>query len=147
MNQKPITMLLAEDDFDDRYLISEALDESGVENQLYIVENGEDLLNYLKNRGKYTDKEKFPRPGLILLDLNMPLMDGREALAKIKQDPDLKTIPIVVLTTSQADDDVQETYGLGITGFITKPMTFTGLVDIMKSVGNYWFQSVTLPSQ
>lgn len=147
MNQKPITMLLAEDDFDDRYLISEALDESGVENQLYIVENGEDLLDYLKNRGKYNDKEKFPRPGLILLDLNMPLMDGREALAKIKQDPDLKTIPIVVLTTSQADDDVQETYGLGITGFITKPMTFSGLVEIMKSVGNYWFQSVTLPSQ
>jgi len=147
MSQKPITMLLAEDDFDDRYLISEALDESGVENQLYIVENGEDLINYLKNRGKYTDKEKYPRPGLILLDLNMPLMDGREALAKIKQDPDLKTIPIVVLTTSQAEDDIQETYGLGITGFITKPMTFSGLVDIMKSVGNYWFQSVTLPSQ
>ena len=147
MSQKPITMLLAEDDFDDRYLISEALDESGIENQLYIVENGEDLLDYLKNCGKYTDKEKFPRPGLILLDLNMPLMDGREALAKIKEDPDLKAIPIVVLTTSQADDDVQETYGLGITGFITKPMTFSGLVEIMKSVGNYWFQSVTLPSQ
>ena len=147
MNQKPITMLLAEDDYDDRYLISEALDESGIENQLYIVENGEDLLDYLKNRGKYTDKEKYPRPGLILLDLNMPLMDGREALAIIKKDPDLKMIPIVVLTTSQAEDDIQETYGLGITGFITKPMTFSGLVDIMKSVGNYWFQSVTLPSQ
>lgn len=147
MSKKPITMLLAEDDYDDRYLISEALDESGVENQLYIVENGEDLLDYLKNRGKYVDKEEYPRPGLILLDLNMPLMDGREALAKIKDDPDLKRIPIVVLTTSQAEDDIQETYGLGITGFITKPMTFSGLVDVMKSVGNYWFQSVTLPLQ
>ena len=146
MKQKPITMLLAEDDYDDRYLISEALDESGVDNQLYIVENGEDLIDYLKNRGKYTDKEEYPRPGLILLDLNMPLMDGREALAKIKSDPDLKMIPIVVLTTSQADEDIQETYGLGITGFITKPMTFSGLVEIMKSVGNYWFQSVTLPT-
>lgn len=147
MKQQPITMLLAEDDNDDRYLISEALDESGVENQLFIVENGEDLLDYLHNRGKYSSKEEFPRPGLILLDLNMPRMDGREALAKIKKDPDLKRIPIVVLTTSQAEDDIQETYDLGITGFITKPMTFSGLVDIMKSVGNYWFQSVTLPSQ
>ncbi len=146
MNQKPITMLLAEDDYDDRYLISEALDESGVENQLFIVENGEDLLDYLKNSGKYADQEKYPKPGLILLDLNMPLMDGREALSKIKNDPELKTIPIVVLTTSQAEEDIQETYGLGITGFITKPMTFSGLVDIMKSVGNYWFQSVTLPT-
>jgi CheY-like chemotaxis protein len=147
MSQKPITMLLAEDDYDDRYLISEALDESGVENQLYIVENGEDLLDYLKNRGKYADKKEFPRPGLILLDLNMPLMDGREALVKIKNDPDLKMIPIIVLTTSQSEDDIQETYDLGITGFITKPMTFSGLVDIMKSVGHYWLQSVTLPSQ
>lgn len=147
MNEKPITMLLAEDDFDDRYLISEALDESGVENQLFIVENGEDLIDYLKNRGKYDDREKYPRPGLILLDLNMPLMDGREALAEIKKDPELRRIPIVVLTTSQKEEDIQDTYEMGITGFITKPMTFSGLVDVMRSVGNYWFQSVTLPSQ
>jgi CheY-like chemotaxis protein len=147
MNEKAITMLLAEDDYDDRYLISEALDESGVENQLFIVENGEDLLDYLKNRGKYSDKEKYPRPGLILLDLNMPLMDGREALAEIKKDPDLRRIPIIVLTTSQKEEDIQDTYEMGITGFITKPMTFSGLVDVMRSVGNYWFQSVTLPSQ
>ena len=147
MIDKPITMLLAEDDHDDRYLISEALDESGVESQLFIVENGEDLLDYLKNRGKYTDTEKYPRPGVILLDLNMPLMDGREALAEIKKDPDLRRIPIVVLTTSQKEEDIQDTYEMGITGFITKPMTFSGLVDVMKSVGNYWLQSVTLPSQ
>jgi CheY-like chemotaxis protein len=100
----------------------------------------------LKNRGNYADKEKFPQPGVILLDLNMPLMDGREALAEIKGDPKLKRIPIIVLTTSQADEDINETYGLGITGFITKPMTFSELVKIMKSVGNYWFESVTLPS-
>jgi CheY-like chemotaxis protein len=147
MNDKPITMLLAEDDLDDRYLISEALDESGVENRLFIVENGEDLLDYLKNRGKYADTEKYPRPGLILLDLNMPLLDGREALAEIKRDPDLRRIPIVVLTTSQKEEDIQETYAMGITGFITKPMTFSELVEVMRSVGNYWLQSVTLPSQ
>ena len=146
MNQKNVTILLAEDDYDDRYLISEALDESGVDSLLYIVENGEELLNYLKGRGEYADRDMFPLPSLILLDLNMPLMDGREALAEIKKDAHLKRIPVIVLTTSQSEDDVEETYGLGITGFITKPMTFSGLVDVMKSVGNYWFESVTLPS-
>ena len=145
MNQKTVTILLAEDDYDDRYLIGEALDESGVESQLFIVENGEDLLNYLYGRGAYSDREKYPLPSLILLDLNMPLMDGREALGAIKKDPELRQIPIIVLTTSQAEEDIQDTYDLGITGFITKPMTFSGLVDVMKSVGNYWFQSVTLP--
>ena len=146
MKQKPFIMLLAEDDCDDRYLISEALDESGVDSQLYIVENGEELIDYLKHRGKFANKEEFPRPELILLDLNMPRMDGREALAQIKKDPDLQMIPVVVLTTSQADEDIPKTYGMGVTGFITKPMTFSGLVDILKAVGNYWFQSVTLPS-
>jgi len=147
MKEKHLTILLAEDDQDDRYLISEALDESGAESQLYFVETGEELLEYLRQQGKYSDREKYPRPGLILLDLNMPLMDGREALAEIKSDSELKSIPIVVLTTSQADEDVNDTYALGITGFITKPMTFRGLVDIMRSVGNYWLESVTLPSK
>ena len=145
MNQEPVIILLAEDDQDDCYLISEALDESGVENRLLMVENGEELIDYLYHRGKYTDQKEFPRPELILLDLNMPLKDGREALEEIKNDLDLKRIPIVVLTTSQAEEDILATYDLGITGFITKPMTFTGLVDIMKSIGNYWFQSVILP--
>ena len=145
MRENPITILLAEDDHDDRYLIGEALDESGFDNQLFIVSNGEELLDYLKNRGAYADKEKYPRPGVILFDLNMPLMDGREALTEIKKEPELKKIPIIVLTTSKADEDINETYGLGITGFITKPMAFSELVEIMKSVGNYWFESVTLP--
>jgi CheY-like chemotaxis protein len=145
MNQEPVIILLAEDDHDDCYLISEALDESGVENRLLMVENGEELLDYLYHRGKFTDQKEWPRPELILLDLNMPLKDGREALEEIKKDLDLKRIPIVVLTTSQAEEDILATYDLGITGFITKPMTFTGLVEIMKSIGNYWFQSVTLP--
>ena len=144
MSNKPITILLAEDDQDDCYLVSEALDESGVETNLFIVKNGDELLDYLKRRGEYADEEKSPRPGLVLLDLNMPLKDGREALKEIKEDPDLKRIPIVVLTTSKAEEDVLSTYDVGITSFITKPMTFSGLVDIMKSLGDYW-QSVTLP--
>ena len=147
MNEKPITILLAEDDHDDRYLISEALDESGFENQLFIVENGEELLDFLKNQGKYEDIAQYPRPDVILLDLNMPLMDGREALAEIKKDPDFRRIPIIVLTTSRADEDINETYELGITGFITKPMTFADLVEVMKTIARYWFESVTLPSK
>ena len=147
MTQTPITILLAEDDSDDRYLISEALDESDVESQLYIVENGEELLDYLRHQGKFADTNKYPRPELILLDLNMPLMDGREALAQIKKDPDLNKIPVIVLTTSQAGEDIQKTYGLGITGFISKPMSFSGLVEIMQSIGDYWCRSVTLPSR
>jgi CheY-like chemotaxis protein len=145
MRENPVTILLAEDDHDDRYLIGEALDESGFDNRLFIVSNGEELLDYLKNRGAYANKAKYPRPGVILLDLKMPLMDGREALTAIKKDPDLKSIPIIVLTTSKADEDINETYRLGITGFITKPMAFSELVNVMKSVGNYWFEAVTLP--
>ena len=87
------------------------------------------------------------KPHMLLLDINMPLKSGKKALAEIKKDPDLRRIPIVVLTTSQKEEDIQDTYEMGITGFITKPMTFSGLVDVMKSVGNYWLQSVTLPSQ
>jgi CheY-like chemotaxis protein len=147
MKNGPLTILLAEDDEDDRYLISEALDESGSENQLFVVENGELLLDYLKSRGRYSDKSEYPRPEVILLDLNMPLMDGREALAEIKEDPELKRIPIIVLTTSQADKDINATYDLGITGFITKPMDFEDLVSIMRSLGNYWFKSVRLPTK
>ena len=147
METNELKVLLAEDDHDDRYLIGEAFEESGYDNQLFIVSNGEELLDYLKNRGKFTDIGKYPRPSVILLDLNMPLMDGREALAEIKKDPELKRIPIIVLTTSKADEDINETYELGITGFITKPMKFSELVGIMKSVGNYWFESVTLPSR
>ena len=147
MHRKLFTILLAEDDQDDRFLIGKALDESGSQNQLFIVENGEFLLDFLKNRGRYADKQKYPRPDVIMLDLNMPLMDGREALAEIKKDPELKRIPIIALTTSKSDEDINTTYDLGVTGFITKPMDFRELVGIMESFGNYWFQSVTLPSK
>ncbi len=146
MSPRSITMLLAEDNCNNRKLIRGALDESDIEKQLYVVENGANLLDYLKNRGKYTDKEEYPRPGLILLDLNMPLMDGREALVQIKNDPDLNNIPIIVFTPSTVEEVNYETYKLGIVGFITKPMDCDGLVKILKLLGNYLSNAEILPA-
>lgn len=141
---KPITILLADDDADDRMLAREALDESRLANDLRFVEDGEQLLDYLYRRGRY-QTEAAPRPGLILLDLNMPRKDGREALREIKADPNLRCIPIVVLTTSKAEEDIYRTYDLGVNSFITKPVTFEGLVQVMKVLGRYWFEIVELP--
>lgn len=140
-----LPILLAEDDPDDRYLIGEALDESRVRGKLYIVEDGDELLDYLYRRGKYSDAEEWPRPGLILLDLNMPRKDGREVLEEIKSDPELRTIPVVVLTTSQAKEDIIRSYNSGVSGFITKPVTFNGLLEVMQSIKEYWLNTVKLP--
>ena len=142
---RPITILMAEDDPDDRLLTQEALDESRLVNDLHFVEDGIELLDYLHQRGAYAVPQSAPRPGLILLDLNMPRMDGREALAEIKSDPDLRRIPIVVLTTSKAEEDILKTYNLGVGGFVTKPVSFEGLVEVIKAIGKYWFQIVELP--
>ena len=146
-NVRPITILLADDDADDRVLTKEALSESRLANDLRFVEDGEDLLDYLRRRGKYASAESSPRPGLILLDLNMPRKDGREALREIKGDPNLRSIPIVVLTTSKAEEDIYRTYDLGVNSFITKPVTFDGLVAVMRGLGRYWFEIVELPPQ
>ncbi len=144
---RPISILMADDDPDDRLLAQEALMESQLPNDLYFVEDGEELLDYLNRRGKYTESKKSPRPGLILLDLNMPRKDGREALKEIKADPDLRLIPIVVLTTSEAEEDIYSTYDLGVSSYISKPVTFEALVDFMKALGKYWFEFVELPSE
>lgn len=135
-------ILMADDDADDRILTKEALEESRVLNELRFVEDGEELMDYLKRRGKYTDA---PRPGLILLDLNMPRKDGREALKEIKADPDLRRIPVVVMTTSKAEEDIFRSYDLGASSFITKPVTFDRLVELMKALGRYWVEFVELP--
>lgn len=140
-----VIILIADDDAEDRLLVKEAMDESRVANHMEFVEDGEELLDYLHNRGKYTDKNKYPAPGLILLDLNMPRKDGREAMKEIKADPHLRVIPIVVLTTSKAEEDILRTYDLGVNSFITKPVTFSALVDIMQTLGKYWFEIVELP--
>ena len=147
MNEQPITVLLAEDDPEDIYLIGEALEEVAIPNQLKIVQDGEELLDYLHQRGDYADPITAPRPGLILLDLNMPRKDGREALSQIKTDPDLRRIPIVVLTTSQAEEDIYNTYNLGVSGYISKPVSFSGLLDVIKSLGTYWLETVKLPPE
>jgi len=138
-------ILIADDDAEDRMLLKEALEETRLKNALQFVENGEELIDYLHNRGKFTDKDKYPLPGLILLDLNMPKKDGREALKEIKEDPHLRLIPVVILTTSKAEEDILKTYDLGVSSFITKPVTFASLVDMMKTLSTYWFELVQLP--
>ena len=144
---KPITILIADDDDDDRILARDALTESRLANDLRFVCDGEELIQYLRREGKYADVQASPRPGLILLDLNMPKMDGREALREIKADPDLRSIPVVVLTTSKAEEDIYKTYDLGVNSFISKPVTFEGLVAIMHGLRRYWFEIVELPPQ
>jgi CheY-like chemotaxis protein len=141
----PITILMAEDDPDDRMLTNDALQESRLANTLLFVEDGEELMDYLYRRGRYRNPKVSPRPGLILLDLNMPRKDGREALKEIKGDPRLRQIPVVVLTTSKEEEDVVRTYDLGANSFVSKPVTFEALVKIMKTIGQYWLQIVELP--
>jgi CheY-like chemotaxis protein len=143
----PITILMADDDPDDRTLTQEALEEGRLINDIRFVEHGEELLEYLRTQGKYAPPAEAPRPGLILLDLNMPRKDGRTVLKEIKSDPALRTIPVVVLTTSKADEDVYRSYDLGVNSYIVKPVTFEALVDILQTLGKYWFEIVELPPE
>jgi CheY-like chemotaxis protein len=148
MNPTPKSnvILLADDDPDDRLLVQDAAKECGWDGELRYVENGEELLDYLWRRGKYQDPESAPRPGLILLDLNMPRKDGREALREIKAEAGLRQLPVVVLTTSKADTDIASLYELGASSFISKPVHFEGLVNVIRALGHYWFRIVELPA-
>ena len=141
----PVPILMADDDDDDRLLARDAFTESSLNNPLFFVEDGEELLDYLYHRGRYTRKEQFPLPGLILLDLNMPRKDGREALKEIKSDPNLQRIPIVILTTSKQQEDIIRSYSLGVSSFISKPVTFEKLVEVIQCIGQYWLEIVALP--
>ena len=143
----PFIILMADDDADDRLLAKDALAECKITGDLRFVENGEELIEYLHRRGKYLQADSAPRPGLILLDLNMPKKDGREALKEIKVDPELRTIPVVILTTSRADTDIGRIYDLGANSFIAKPVSFDSLVDVMKTLCRYWFDIVELPAK
>lgn len=138
-------ILVAEDDEEDRMLLSDAMEEGKLANKLRFVVDGEELLNYLLGRKAYADRELYPLPGLILLDLNLPKIDGREALKLIKADATLKRIPVIILTTSKAEEDIIRTYDLGVNSFITKPVTFDGLVDVTQTLSHYWFEIVALP--
>lgn len=144
LKEKPITILMADDDEDDFLLAKRALKQSKLLNDLIRVEDGEELMDYLMARGDYANKPT-PRPGVILLDLNMPRKDGREALKEIKSHPDLRDIPVVVFTTSKAEEDVYRSYQLGVNSFITKPVTFESLITTMGALGKYWFEIVELP--
>ena len=143
--RRSIPILMAEDDEDDRLLAQDAFDERCLANPLFFVNDGEELLDYLYHRGRYVAAAQFPLPGLILLDLNMPKKDGREALQEIKADASLKHIPIIVLTTSHEQEDVLRSYSLGVSSFITKPVTFEQLVEVIQCIGHYWFEIVALP--
>ncbi len=142
---KPITILMADDDPDDRQLTREAFEENHLANDLRFVEDGEELLDYLNRRGKYAAPGAAPVPGLILLDLNMPRKDGREALQEIKADPRLRNIRVVILTTSKAEEDVVRSYDLSAASYITKPVTFERLVEVVRALGKYWLEIVELP--
>ena len=144
---KPVTFLMADDDPDDRLLIKEAFEESLVSNSIYFVEDGVELMDYLRHQDKFSDPHTAPMPDLILLDLNMPRKDGREALAEIKSDPNLRYIPVVVLTTSKAEEDIIRSYDIGAASYITKPVTFDGLVNAIRGLGQYWVQIVRLPGR
>jgi CheY-like chemotaxis protein len=141
-----VTILLADDDEEDRSMTISALRERRVANDIRCVADGEELADYLFHRGRYANPDDAPTPGLILLDLNMPKKDGREVLAEIKADASLRSIPVVVLTTSKAEEDVTRTYDLGVNSFITKPVTFEGLVRAMEAFSRYWLEIVELPN-
>jgi CheY-like chemotaxis protein len=142
---KTPVILIADDDSDDRLLAREALEESGLAGDLRFVEDGAELMDYLRHRNKFSAPAASPQPGLILLDLNMPRKDGREALKEIRADLELRKIPVVILTTSHADTDIARSYELGANSFITKPTAFDALVKVMKAIGGYWFEVVVLP--
>jgi CheY-like chemotaxis protein len=144
--RRPMTILMADDDQDDRELTQDALKGTSLTNEVRFAVDGQDLMDYLRRAGCYADPlVDAPRPGIILLDLNMPKKDGREALAEIKSDEALRQIPVVVLTTSNDEADIFRTYDLGVNSFITKPVTFAGLVKVMRTWTRYWFEIVDLP--
>lgn len=142
---KRITILIADDDEDDRLMTREAFEEVKILNQLIFVKDGVELMDYLYRRGNFGDDGHYPRPGLILLDLNMPRMDGRDALRTIKNDEKLRSMPVIVFTTSKAEEDIVRSYNLGVNCFITKPVTYAGLVKVVTQLNSFWFELVELP--
>jgi CheY-like chemotaxis protein len=142
----PVVILMADDDQDDRQMTAEAFQECRLFNPLQFVVDGEELMDYLKRRGRFGDESAYPMPGLILLDLNMPRKDGREALREIKADPVLSDIPVIVLSTSKAEEDVAMSYRDGANSFITKPVSFSALLEVVQTLGKYWLQIVDLPA-
>jgi CheY-like chemotaxis protein len=148
MNQdtQPLVILMADDDEDDQKLAQDAMQRVCTDVTLHFVDDGVELMDYLRHRGRY-EQNDGTRPRLILLDLNMPMKDGREALAEIKSDDDLRQIPVIVLTTSEASEDVRMTYELGANAFISKPTSFSELIRLMSTICTYWLHVVRLPKE
>lgn len=144
-NSSHIPILMAEDDEDDVLFATRAFKQAKLLNPLYIVENGQELIDYLLGHEVYKDRSKYPLPGLILLDLNMPIKNGFEALTEIKETESIKHIPIVVLTSSPADLDILKSYRGGVSGYIKKPISIDQLIGVLQSLGKYWFEIVELP--
>lgn len=145
LREKKVTILLVEDDPGDRRLTIRALARGKLRNEIHIAEDGEEALNYLFRRGKYSDPASSPRPDLVLLDLNLPKIDGRDVLAEIRACPELRHLLVVVLTTSKQEEDILKTYDLGVNSYITKPVTFDRFVEVVQVLQDYWFQVVLLP--
>ncbi len=145
--KRPVIILMADDDRDDCLLVEDAFKEAGFPCEIRFVGDGMELMDYLKHQDKYSDTRLSPRPALVLLDLNMPRKDGREALAEIKSDPDLRMIPIVVLTTSREPSDIAFCYAAGAAAFIVKPQSFDDLIEVVELLGNYWLKMVELPHE
>jgi two-component system response regulator len=143
---QPAVILLADDDDDDIFLIRDSFKQATLSAELHTVEDGMELMDYLKRRGAYADPASAPRPCIILLDLNMPRKDGRQALKEIKEDRELKSIPVIVLTTSGTDQDVLGSYGDGAASFITKPVSFQAMCEVMAKLVEYWLRVVSLPA-
>ena len=145
MKSNMLSIHMCDDDLDDQLLVSDALLEAKLGNPIDFTNNGLELLQYLRREGEFSRLQGEPLPGLILLDLNMPIMDGREVLIELKRDPVLKAIHVVILTTSKAEEDIAKTYNMGVNSFIIKPVSFDSLVQTNKSMTNYWFHIVSLP--
>lgn len=145
MNKRPLNIMIAENDEDDRALVRFAFAECKLSNTVHFVEDGEQLLDYLYHRGPYQDTVNLPRPDLILLDLGMPRVNGHEALKEIKSDPVLRSIPVVIFTTSKSTRDINSTYSMGANSFIIKPVTFDGLIQVMNVLAEYWAEVTELP--
>jgi two-component system response regulator len=145
INGRPAIILLAEDDPGDQELTRRALEEGAIHNELHIVTDGEAALDYLFRRGKYQNPATSPRPDLLLLDLNMPKVDGRQVLQRVRADTNLRRLAVVVLTTSQHEEDIIRTYELGANSYITKPMELRQFMQVIQALETYWFQIVVLP--
>jgi CheY-like chemotaxis protein len=144
---RPALILLVEDDPEDQELTRRALRASKLRNRLVAVNDGEEALDYLYRRGPYADPYASPRPDLILLDLNMPKVDGRAVLERVKQDPELRRIPVVVLTTSSQEEDILRSYDLGVNSYVTKPVRMEGFIKAVQDLEHYWFDLVVLPRE